>query len=359
MFLVARIFVLALISFAQIAAAKPKPKSADVTVSHPTVTVGGRSYNCTVVRINLKGGRIAPRLMTAQNGIGRVDSFENMIRHSHAVAAINGSYFDAYTKPGEEKDPGMTLIRGGQVIHKGASGTVIGFAPHHVVMGRLSLPIRGTVNVNGRISKWYAYWLNRTPTSRSNVTIFTAAYGSRARVTDGLCVVINHNRVERVVAGDAPIPLFGYIIHLRGAEKENVGQFPIGATVGYEVLRDAGAESRQWSDVGEAVGAGPRLLRDGLIDYHPLDEGFTEARILTDRGLRSAIGVTRDGAILLVAVGGLTARELCDVMQKLGAKQAMNLDGGSSTGLFANGQMLRKPGRLLSNALVFYDNRMP
>ena len=115
MFRIARIFVLALISFAQMAAAKPKPKPADVTVSHPTVTVGGRSYNCAVVRINLKGGRIAPRLMTAQNGIGRVDSFENMIRHSHAVAAINGSYFDAYTKPGEEKEVELVTFAGNRV----------------------------------------------------------------------------------------------------------------------------------------------------------------------------------------------------------------------------------------------------
>ncbi len=352
MFRLARISVLLLLGFAQMAMARPKTE--DVAVSRPTVRIGGRAFSCNVVRINLRSGRISPRVMTAQGGIGRVDSFETMIKLSHAVAAINGSFFDAYTKPGEEKDPGMTLIRGGQVIHKGASGTVIGFAPRRVVMGRLNLPIRGTVNDGGRISKWYAYWLNRTPTARNNVTIFTAAYGSRARVKDGLCVVVNHNRVERIVAGDAPIPLFGYLIHLRGNEKENVRLFPIGATVGYEVLRDAGTQSRQWSDVGEAVGGGPRLLRDGIIDYHPLDEGFTEARILTDRGLRSAIGVARDGSVLLVTVGGVTARELCDVMLKLGAVQAMNLDGGSSTGLYANGQMLRRPGRLLSNALVFY-----
>ena len=351
MFRRARTFFLPLILLAQTVAAKPRPD--DVAISHPTVTIGGRSYTCAVVRINLKGGRISPRVMTAQGGIGRVDSLETMVKLSHAVAAINGSYFDAYNKTGD-KDPGMTLIRGGQVIHRGESGTVIGFAPHHIVMGRLRLPIRGTVNAGGRISKWYAYWLNRTPTNRNNVAIFTPARGSRARVSDGLCVVVNHNRVERIVAGDAPIPLFGYIIHLRGNEKENVGLFPIGATVGFEILRDAGPESAQWGDVGEAVGAGPRLLRDGLIDYHPLDEGFTEAKILTNRGLRSAIGVTRDGSVLLVAVGGLTVRELCDVMKKLGAYQAMNLDGGSSTGLYANGQMLRKPGRLLSNALVFY-----
>ena len=334
-------------------AAKPKPKAADVTVSQPTITVGGRAFHCRIVRLNLRGGRLSARVMTALGGIGRTDSFESMVKQSRAVAAINGSYFDAYNKTGD-KDPGMTLIRGGQVIHKGITGTLIGFSPRGVVMGRLNLPIRGTVNGNGRISKWYAYWLNRTPTSPNNVTIFTAARGSRARVSDGLSVVVNHNRVEKIVAGDAPIPLFGYIIHLRGNERENAGLFPVGATVGYEVLRDAGPETRQWSDVSEAVGAGPRLLRDGQVDYHPLDEGFTEAKILTNRALRSAIGVTRDGSVLLVTASSPTVRELCDVMKKLGAVQAMNLDGGASTGLFANGRYLIKPGRLLSNALVFY-----
>ena len=334
-------------------AAVGRPKPADAEISHPIVRVGGRAYRCNVVRLHLGSGGLSPRVMTAQGGIGRTDSFEALVRQSHAVAAINGSYFDAYNKTGD-KDPGMTLIRGGQVIHKGANGTVIGFAPHHVVIGRLNLPIRGTVNVNGRIAKWYAYWLNRTPTNRNNVAIFTPARGSRARVSDGLCIVVNHNRVERIVAGDAPIPLFGYIIHLRGSEKENVNLFPVGATVGFEILRDAGRESALWNNVSEAVGAGPRLLRDGQIEWHPLEEGFTEPKILATRGLRSAIGVTRDGAVFLATVSGPTGRELCDVMKKLGAYQALNLDGGASTGLYANGRYLNKPGRLLSNALVFY-----
>jgi exopolysaccharide biosynthesis protein len=40
-------------------------------------------------------------------------------------------------------------------------------------------------------------------------------------------------------------------------------------------------------------------------------------------------------------------------MEKLGAQQAMNLDGGASSGLYANGKMLTAPGRKLSNALIF------
>jgi exopolysaccharide biosynthesis protein len=44
---------------------------------------------------------------------------------------------------------------------------------------------------------------------------------------------------------------------------------------------------------------------------------------------------------------------MADILRKLGAYQAMNLDGGASSGLYCNGQTLTAPGRLLSNALVF------
>ena len=60
-----------------------------------------------------------------------------------------------------------------------------------------------------------------------------------------------------------------------------------------------------------------------------------------------------DGSVMLATVSGATIKEWAAVMQKLGAKQAMNLDGGASSGMYAGGKMLTSPGRLLSNTLVF------
>jgi len=40
-------------------------------------------------------------------------------------------------------------------------------------------------------------------------------------------------------------------------------------------------------------------------------------------------------------------------MKQLNAYNAMNLDGGASSGLWFKGSYIRKPGRLLSNALIF------
>ena len=39
-------------------------------------------------------------------------------------------------------------------------------------------------------------------------------------------------------------------------------------------------------------------------------------------------------------------------MKALGANNALNLDGGSSTAMYARGRFVSKPGRMLTNVLV-------
>ena len=67
--------------------------------------------------------------------------------------------------------------------------------------------------------------------------------------------------------------------------------------------------------------------------------------------------------ILLVADGrqgyyssGLTLQELAATMQKLGAVDAMNLDGGGSTALAVRGKIVNRPSdgieRRVANALL-------
>ncbi|MBD0302205.1 MAG: phosphodiester glycosidase family protein, partial [Tolypothrix sp. T3-bin4] len=56
-----------------------------------------------------------------------------------------------------------------------------------------------------------------------------------------------------------------------------------------------------------------------------------------------------DGTILLVAAhnrldgAGLTLTEIAQLLQQMGAVNALNLDGGSSTSLYLGGQILDRP----------------
>lgn len=131
-------------------------------------------------------------------------------------------------------------------------------------------------------------------------------------------------------------------------------RFTIGSTVemNYRYTNAAGQDI-PWQEVVTAVGAGPRLVKDSKIAVNPASEGFKDPKILNASGARSGIAIMADGSVMLATVSGATMKEWAAVMQKLGAKQAMNLDGGASSGLYASGKMLTSPGLLLSNTLVF------
>lgn len=85
---------------------------------------------------------------------------------------------------------------------------------------------------------------------------------------------------------------------------------------------------------------------------------------------RSAIGQTKDGEVLLLIVDGrkagysigCTVGEAALVMERYGAYQAINLDGGSSSIMYYNGREISKPsaadkvsGRKLPDGFVVYN----
>lgn len=100
-----------------------------------------------------------------------------------------------------------------------------------------------------------------------------------------------------------------------------------------------------------ALGAGPRLL-----PFIPLEqEGFLDrqnGKVIRDAvgsnqpNARTAIGILPDGSLVWVLAAqrpdipgsGLSLPELADFMKQIGAEQGLNLDGGSSTSMYFQGE---------------------
>ncbi len=96
------------------------------------------------------------------------------------------------------------------------------------------------------------------------------------------------------------------------------------------------------------LGAGPLLIQKSRVKTTEIEEEFRPDVIA--RGPRTAVGFDSDGnTLFLVADGrqaasvGLTIPETALLFQSLGAVQALNLDGGSSTQLVINGQLINTP----------------
>lgn len=97
--------------------------------------------------------------------------------------------------------------------------------------------------------------------------------------------------------------------------------------------------------VDQAVGGGPRLVRSGRISHESEAVGFNWG-LRSSRLPRSAVGLTARGELLLVAVEsgprapGLTLPGLAALMKRLGCREAINLDGGSASQLWASGRLV-------------------
>jgi len=309
-------------------------------------TINGRFVNI----VEIAPGALTPSIYVANNRIASHQNMEQMVEATGAIIAINGTFFEAYGSDGYY-EPNGTLIKDGKLIHRGSVGTTIGFTSDgKVLMDALDIRIEGGVNGSwGWPNNWYAYGLNHRP-GENGVFIYTREWGSAVGLSRGVSVAVTNGVVTSVVRdSDIAIPANGYVINICGTEINQLGsRFKVGDTVDYRIIYGNTA----FSSAVTAVGAGPRLVKDGAAFYNPTGEGFTSTRILNDSASRSAIGVKSDGTIVLVTTSA-TVSQLSEIMHSLGCVQAMNLDGGASSGLYVQGRFITRPGRNLSNILYF------
>jgi hypothetical protein len=103
---------------------------------------------------------------------------------------------------------------------------------------------------------------------------------------------------------------------------------------------------RTTPDALESIGGTPILVRNSKPAYDNASTAFVQAQ-----HPRTIVGWTAKGETLLVTVdgrqlghsAGMTIPEAARMMMKLGAVDAINLDGGGSTTFVVRGKVLNKP----------------
>lgn len=115
----------------------------------------------------------------------------------------------------------------------------------------------------------------------------------------------------------------------------------------------------EWNRVQHAIGGRLRLLKNGkinetLVEMHHAERRHTPGKRTSVLNLshepRTALGYNADTLFLIVADGrqpkystGLTLYELAGILIDLGATEAINLDGGSSSTFVVNDAVINKP----------------
>lgn len=92
-----------------------------------------------------------------------------------------------------------------------------------------------------------------------------------------------------------------------------------------------------WQGMETVIATGPRILMGGRVQFQ-YSSAFRDPALF-GRAARSAIGLVSNRDLVMVSTKSrLTTTEMAKVMARLGVRDALLLDGGSSTGLAWNGK---------------------
>lgn len=202
--------------------------------------------------------------------------------------------------------------------------------------------------------------INQPRRSGSRLIVYTRRWNCFVRMPSAGCLVAvgPDGRVVDTANTSIGIPWGGFVLSDRKGSA--IGNLKRGDQVklGWHVKPD------DWSDVVHAVSGGPILIKNGKMFVDLKGEKFNRSWTGSHIKARTAAGVTWKNHLLLVTVEGPhTLWDLTKFFDKLGAADAMNLDGGGSTTMVVKGRTVTRNGnsyqRRVANALAVIPSRPP
>ena len=270
----------------------------------------------------------------------------NIASQNNVIVAINGTYFKQDTG-----SPLGTLVINDEIIsgpiyeRVGMGISNNGFKTSRIAFSGEIKNKTTTIQINN---------INQPRMMFSEVLLYNKNWGLKSEQTkkDSTHIAILNNKI--IAKSDYPlyIPEGGFVL---SAPRNVLKSFKIGekVTINYNL-------NPNWEDIDHIISGGPYLLKEGNVF---IDATSQKLNSITGRNPRTAIGYTKDNVMLMVTIDGrkegstgVTLKELANIMKDLGCYEAINLDGGSSTVMYVDGNIYTgsniKNSAAISNALA-------
>ncbi len=309
----------------------------------------GKPVRINVVEIDRKLAsdfELKPALSSDKNNLQSKRTITSIAKDTNSIVALNGTFF----KPQTGVPLGTLMIDGkmytGPIYDRVAMGIFDnGFAAARVQMN-------ASLSANGKTLKIDN--INQPRMLSTYVIAYTSEWGVKAPASPqyGYQIAIKDNKIISTSSNPLTIPEGGYVIVA-----------PLSALrpfLNAEEVEVTIKTNPEWKNVRHIISGGPYLVKNSEIF---VDMTAQKLGAIGGKNPRSAVGYTADGTIVLAAVDGregssvgMTLMQLASFMKSAGCTNAINLDGGGSTVMYVDGQVVNSPaykgGIAISNALV-------
>ncbi|MCF8565118.1 phosphodiester glycosidase family protein [Alicyclobacillus tolerans] len=320
-----------------------------------TVQDGQGTQTVTFVRVNPRAPGVSIEPVVAGNRFGSSTSLSSLAQSAQAVAAINGTFFNA----GSNQQPQGALLIHGQFQHLWGPTLLMIGKDGSLSMQRVEESVQiqlGNAHAQGATDNqvWSAWGLNTWQGHSDEIDVLTPYYGASTNIPNGTSVVVENGVITGIHSGNTPIPKDGFVVELGSADASLASQVTIGQQAQFQVnvTTLTGNQPVDISNTQAAIGAGPMLVDGGSIVLNPSLEGLNAPSLLDPVTRRSFLGIDSSGDLVMATVRDANMEELAQIARNMHLEEAMNLDGGSSSGLYFDGQYLLSPERNLADALT-------
>jgi exopolysaccharide biosynthesis protein len=313
-----------------------------ITWQQQFIRLGKDIFPVTWLEIDAKSPKISLKpIATNLNGLQGTGSVVNIANLWQASAVINGGFFNRNTKQplGAIRQEGRWLS--GPILNRGA---IAWDNQGKIKVGRLSLQEVVTTSTGQKliISQLNSGYVQK------GLARYTSAWGQSytpATDNEAIAIVQNNQVISQQSGGKSGqipfnIPTDGYLLAFRGGAISTNS-----LSVGTQVNLASNTIPADFNQYANILGAGPLMIENGRIVLDSASEKFNKG-FQQQNASRSAIAVHQNGKFLMIAVHnrvggkGPTLTEMAALLKQLGAKEALNLDGGSSTALSLGGQLI-------------------
>ena len=332
-----------------------KIKTIDEGIKHISVTkyINNRPVRINVVEVNKT---INPNInfspaLAKQDTLSSKSNIRKIAQENNSIIAINGSFF----KPQSGIPLGSLMIDGKLLTGPMYNRVAMGIFEDELKIERVELnAVAQNKDYTLKIDN-----INQPRMLSTYVLIYTREWGEYAPPSPqyGMQVAIKDNQVIEFSTNRLQIPDNGYVIV---GPKDKLTELAAQKNVNVKLNTNP-----NWDGVKHIISGGPYLIKNGEIFVDVKEQKLNS---ITGRNPRTAVGITQDKNLVLITVDGreessvgMTLTELAYFLKEFGCVEAMNLDGGGSSVMYVDGNIVNNPsikgGIAISNAFTVSVNK--